>query len=418
MGGNEKDYANAIRQTSDGGYIVGGYTESFGAGDPDFWIVKLERNGDVRWQKTYGDSEWDICNDITETSDGGYSAVGTTQSTGGGEFDIWILNLDRNGNVIWQKSYGGDSYDYAFSIDQTADGGFIIGGYTSSFGVGKIDMWILKLDEGGTISWQKTFGGSEDDFISSVRETSDEGYIVTGYTESFGAGDRDIWVVKLENNGDITWQKTYGRTDYEDCNSSIQQTSDGGYILTGYTWLNASAEGHIWIAKLTSGGSILWENSYEGNDVDYPYAIQQTCDSDGNSSGYILASHTLNNGPAVTTPCDISLLKIDEDGSIEWQTTYRGGVWDNPSSLQHITDGGFIIAGYTAGDVLILKIDENGGIPNCEKISDGNFVAKAGSFTVTNSNCSIQTADCIVNETNIVPQKSSAELTTICEGDD
>jgi len=420
FGGDEKDYAEFTKQTSDGGYIVTGYTESFGAGDPDFWILKLQSNGDVTWQKTYGDSDWDISNAIIETSDISYIVVGMTQSFGAGGFDVWILNLDQNGNILWQRTYGGSSSDWAYSVQQTSDGEYIIGGYTSSFGIGKIDLWILKITDTGNISWQKTYGGSEDDFISSVQQSSDEGYIVTGYTKSFGAEASDIWVLKLESNGDVSWQKTYGRRDYEDFNSSIQETSDGGYILTGYTYLNSLGEGHIWVSKFNSNGAVMWEKTYEGNDKDYPYSIQQTFDATGNDTGYIIASHTTANDTRATTPCDISLLKLGTTGNISWQKTYRLGIWSNPSYVQQSTDGGYIITGYTqsfSGEALILKVDNNGDIPNCEIINESNFLAFDTSFIVKDSNCTIQSTDAIINETNVLPRDSSAEITTICEGD-
>jgi len=428
-GGDNEDYAEFIQQTSDGGYIVAGYTESFGADEPEFWIMKLKSTGDVIWQKTYGGGEWDIAHFIQEESDGSYILAGTTGSFGAGGFDAWILKLDGNGNSLWQRTYGGGSSDYAYSIEQTTDGGYIVAGQTVSFGAGKNDLWIFKLTESGIISWQKTYGGSEDDYISSIQKTSDEGYVITGYTESFGTGDQDIWVLKIKSNGDVSWQKTYGRRDHRDYSSSIQQTPDGEYILTGYSYDFLLGEGHIWLSKLSSNGSVLWEKTYEGNEIDYPYSMQQTFDNTGNSTGYIIASHTLNRGHITTNPCDISLIEIDDTGNIMWQKTYRGGLWDNPTFIQQTIDGGYIIAGYTessgvigafdhfSGDALILRLDNNGDIPNCVNISDSNFVAVDTSFTVKDSNCTVQTTDAIINETNILPQETTAEITTICEGD-
>ena len=148
---------------------------------------------------------------------------------------MWILKLDQAGTVSWQKTYGGSGYEYAYSIQQTSDGGYIVAGDTSSFGAGDDDMWILKLDQDGTVSWQKTYGGvSGDDHAHSIQQTTDGGYIVAGYTDVLWGWRSDMWILKLDQTGNVSWQKTYGGTDFDEA-YSIQQTSDGGYIVAGTT---------------------------------------------------------------------------------------------------------------------------------------------------------------------------------------
>ncbi len=279
-GGSGYDWANSIQQTSDGGYIVAGSTSSFGAGSNDVWVLKLDANGNVEWQKTYGSSRNEGAFSIQQTSDGGYIVAGGTSSFGAGDYDFWVLKLDASGNVEWQKTYGGSDGEYAQSIQQTTDGGYIVAGYTNSFSAGNYDFWVLKLDSGGNVEWQKTYGGG---IARSIQQTSDGGYIVAGHTSSFGAGTDDFWVLKLDANGNVEWQKTYGSSRNEGA-FSIQQTSDGGYIVAGYTAFFNIYSANFWVLKLDSGGNVQWQKSYGGSEGSgLASSIQQTSDS-----GYIV----------------------------------------------------------------------------------------------------------------------------------
>jgi predicted secreted protein len=194
------DFAGSIRQTSDEGYIVAGYTESFGAGERDGWLFKLDGDGNVSWQKTYGGTGNDYAGSVLQTSDG-YIVVGQTESFGAGGGDAWIMKLNVSGNVAWQKTYGGTGYDSAWSVLQTSDG-YIVAGDTESFGAGGRDAWLMKLDGSGNVTWQKTYGGAKYDSNFSIQKIQDGGYIMVGSTQSFGAGnDDDAWFFKLDENG-------------------------------------------------------------------------------------------------------------------------------------------------------------------------------------------------------------------------
>jgi len=232
------DYVGkSIQQTSDGGCVVAGY-RAFSVGPPDedyytdIWIVKFDNNGDISWQNTYDESKFDNADSIQQTADGGYIVAGDTHLSDG-ERPFLAVKLDSGGNITWQKTYGGTFYDNAYSIQQTTEGGYIIAGSTQSFGVSG-DLWVLKLDNSGDITWQKTYGGSKFDNANSIQQTTDGGYILAGHTWSFGAGYRDFWVLKLDGSGNVTWQKTYGGTN-SDYAYSIQQTSDNEYIIAGST---------------------------------------------------------------------------------------------------------------------------------------------------------------------------------------
>jgi hypothetical protein len=224
-GGRGGDAAYCVQNTTDGGYIVAGCTNSFGAGGCDFWVLKLDSNGGVDWQKTYGGGDEDMAFSVQQTSDGGYIVAGQTSS-----FDepwnwhAWILKLDSNGGVDWQKTYGGTHGDAAYSVHQTNDGGYIVAGVTDSFGSGGSDFWVLKLNSTGGVDWQNAYGGSSTDIASYAQQTADGGYITAGTTMSFGAGDYDFWVVKLGTNGSVTWGPGNGaattRTSVIPANSS------------------------------------------------------------------------------------------------------------------------------------------------------------------------------------------------------
>ena len=197
FGGPRVDGGVSVQQTSDGGYIVVGETNSFGAGGSDVYLVKTDSNGNMQWNKTFGGSKDDWGFSVQQTRDGGYIIAGKTDSFGAGGSDVYLVKTDSNGNMQWNKTFGGNYYDFGCSVQQTSDGGYIIVGTTFSFGAGSYDVYLIKTDSSGNMQWSKTFGGPEDDWGYSVQQTGDGGYIVVGETNSFGAGNIDIWLIKL-----------------------------------------------------------------------------------------------------------------------------------------------------------------------------------------------------------------------------
>ena len=168
-----------------------------------------------QWARTYGGSNDNVAFSVQQTTDGGYIAAGYTNSFGLQSYDIWILKLDAFGDIVWQKTYGGYNTDYAYCVQQTNDGGYILAGSTNSFGAGGNDYWVLKLNKSGDIEWQRSYGGPQDDVARSIQQTFDGGYIVVGETYSFGSGRYDMWILKLDANGNIEWQRVYG-SDLDD----------------------------------------------------------------------------------------------------------------------------------------------------------------------------------------------------------
>jgi len=260
-GGGEGDYAQFIERTNDGGYIIAGYTSSsqgditLNHGQDDFWVVKIDAAGNIQWQKSLGGSSIDRAYAIHQTLDGGYIVAGNTLSHDGDvtgnkiSLDYWVIKLDNNGNIVWEKTYGGTKNEYLYSLQVTPDGGYIAAGFTESndgdvtSNHGGRDIWIVKLNVAGTIQWQKSFGGSNDEEAFSVQPSSDGGYIVAGYTLSndgdinFNHGGKDIWVIKLSSNGSLQWEKSVGSSSYDEAWSVLQST-DGGFVVAGYSGAN------------------------------------------------------------------------------------------------------------------------------------------------------------------------------------
>jgi len=245
----------SIQQTSDEGYILAGYTWSFGAGAEDIWVIKLASSGDVEWQRTYGGSSGDRAFFIQQAGDGGYVVAGYTRSFGAGEGDIWILKLSSSGDVEWQRTFGGSSDDGASYIQQTGDGGYVVAGYTRSFGSGERDIWVLKISSSGDVEWQRAYGGINEDDVFSICQTAEGGYVVGSNTRSFGAGERDIWILKLSSSGDVEWQKTYGAY-FEEQASSLQQSTEGSYVIAGSTSSFGNGGEDFCILKLDQDGNI------------------------------------------------------------------------------------------------------------------------------------------------------------------
>ncbi|KAA3637303.1 MAG: hypothetical protein DWQ02_06995, partial [Bacteroidetes bacterium] len=319
LGGSAEEIANDIEITADGGYIVVGYTRSEDGdvsvvhGWTDYWAVKLTNEGTIEWENSFGGAQHEAAQDVLQTNDGGYIMVGYSCSEAGqisghiGLDDYWVVKLDSMGVMEWEKSYGGNGNDFGYAINQTSDGGYIIGGASESTNGdvtgnhGDYDYWVVKITSEGDIEWEKSLGGSKDDFLYDLHQTSDGGYILTGKSLSnngdvsghHGGGnfETDIWVVKLSATGDIEWQKCLGSTDYE-IGYSVQQTTDEGYIVAGFS---SGEDGDVsqnlgewdfWIVKLESDGDIEWERSFGWYQKEIAHEIRETSDGGFIAVGY------------------------------------------------------------------------------------------------------------------------------------
>jgi uncharacterized delta-60 repeat protein len=412
-GGIDFDRAFFIQQTSDGGYVAAGYTASGGAGISDFWLLKLSLAGVIEWQHTYGGSGDDVAYAVQETSDEGYIIAGNTYSFGAGESDYWILKLTSEGDVEWQFTYGGAGDDIAYAIQETSEGGYIVAGYTHFFGVATSDTWILKLTSEGNIEWQHIYGGTGDDVAYAVQETSEGGYIVAGSTKYLSALHHDFWVLKLTSTGFFEWQRIYGGLG-DDVAYYIQETSDEGYIVAGDTDSFGDNESELWVLKLTSIGEIEWERIYGGSDNDYLNCIQET--SDG---GYVVTGNTYSFGNGDS---DILALKLSSEGDIEWQRAYGGSEEDVAFYIQETSDGGYVVAGYTdsfgagGSDFLLLKLFSDGDIdPSCELVGSSVATVQDTSAFAANTSIPPQPTGVQPQSTEVSAQETSATSNLLCE---
>ena len=317
LGGTLSDFTYDIHTTADGGYIVVGVSYSTDGditgtnkGGGDYWIVKLDAAGNQQWQKMLGGSNNDFAYGVLQTTDGGYIVTGLTDSQDGditgshGFGDAWVIKLDATGNLQWQKTFGGSDNDYLYAIQLTRDGGYILAGATLSHdgdvtnNHGNTDYWVVKLDATGALQWQKTLGGSDNEYATSIQQTTDGGYIVGGYSSSQDGditgnhGADDYWIVKLGSTGNLEWQKSLGGSGIDRA-YFLQTTVDGGYIITGST---LSPNGDVsnnhglndgWIVKLNSIGNLDWQKAFGGTGDDFIYAVDRTADG-----GYILAGYS------------------------------------------------------------------------------------------------------------------------------
>jgi len=247
------DVARALVETSDGGYALAGITRPPGAGLDDIWLVKTDANGNMEWNQTYGEENYDVATALVETSDGGYTLAGHTNSFSAGDDDFWLVKTDGSGNIKWSQTYGGANLDEVNSLVEASDGGYAIAGFTNSSGAGNLDFWLVKTDGSGNMEWNQTYGGAETDIAYSLVETSDGGYALTGRTSSFGAGFEDFWLVKTDGSGNIEWSRTYGGANHEGAKSLVE-TSDGGYALAGQTSSFGTGSNDFWLVRTNEQG--------------------------------------------------------------------------------------------------------------------------------------------------------------------
>ena len=364
IGGIGFDNANSVQQTCDGGYISAGKTGSYGSGGGNFWLVKTDSNGKEQWNRTFGGIDYDYARSVMQTFDGGYILAGNTRSYGAGESDVWLVKTDARGYEQWNRTFGGTDRDSASSVTQSEDGGYILAGETYSYGAGRSDVWLVKTDSNGYEQWNTTFGGIDDDRAESVRQTSDGGYILAGGTGSYGPGWSNVWLIKIDTNGNMQWNQTFGGNG-GDWAESVRQTSDGGFIIAGTTTSYGAGYFDFWLIKTDSKGKEQWNQTFEGSGDDWAHSVIQT--SDG---GYVITGKTgaLDDNVNYDQNDDLDdmwLVKTDSKGNMEWYNSFGSTGFDWANCIQQTSDGGYIIAGktdsYRAGDadVWLIKLEGN-----------------------------------------------------------
>ncbi|MBM3331756.1 hypothetical protein FJY68_07900 [candidate division WOR-3 bacterium] len=377
-GGPSDDDGRSIQQTADDGYIVAGWTKSFGAGYADVCLIKTNAQGDSLWVRTYGGPNQDGGNSVQQTTDGGYIIAGGSGSFGAGLYDVYLVKTDASGDTLWTRTYGGTDQDMGNSVQQTADGGYIITGCTKSFGAGNWDVYLVKTNALGDTVWTRTYGGAQSDWGYSVQQTADSGYVIAGY----GAGNADVYLIKTNAQGDTLWTRTYGGSR-QDVAYSLQLTADGGYIIAGETDSYGAANGDVYLIKVNPQGDTLWARTYGGPNYDDGRSVQQTTDG-----GYVIAGITQSFGAGNS---DVYLVKINALGDTVWTATYGGPQSDAGYSVQQTADGGYVVSGGTysfgagtpdSDNVYLIKTDSLGTVGVLEENPGQQAVGRKPAATV------------------------------------
>ena len=348
-GANNDDLGYSVQQTNDGGFIITGSTSDIVASINNIYLVKTSFDGTLLWTKTFNGGGG-IGYSVQQTNDGGFIIAGS------GYGDVYLLKTDSDGSLQWSKTYGGTKFDEGKSVQQTSDGGFIVTGWTQSFGAGSSDIYLVKTASDGTLQWTKIFGGAALEEGYSVQQTNDGGFIIAGTTSSFVTAWSDVYLVKTTSDGTLQWAKTFGGSGGYESGNSVQQTNDGGFIMTGYT--SSFGAGNSYLVKTASDGTLQWTKIFGGKGTAFGNSVQET-----NSGGFIITGRTAD----LLIPIDdVFVAKTDSDGTPQWVKTFGGGIIDDGYAVQKTNDGGFIICGSTDSfgtggyDIYLIKTDSNG----------------------------------------------------------
>lgn len=368
----DSDYAYSVQQTSDGGYILAGATKPFLAANEEVYLIKTDSNGDTLWAKRYGGEGDDQGRSVHQTSDGGYIIAGWTESFGAGLADFYLIKTDFNGDTLWTREYGGAGSDCASSLDKTSDGGYIIGGYTDSFGAGANDLYLVRTDADGDTLWTRVYGGANQDECRVVRQTADGGYIAAGATSSFGSGGYDVYLVRTDASGDSLWFRAIGGGS-ADRAYSLDLTPDGGCIVAGYTGSFGGGVSDVYLIRINANGDTLWTKTYGGLGHEGAYSVRQLF-----CGGYVIAGYTES---CCAGGYDLYVIRTDSGGDTLWTKALGGSRDDYGRSVEETSDCGYIVAGdITDPSVLkpnayLIRIDSN-----CSGIDSDNLDRPAFSF--------------------------------------
>lgn len=339
FGGSDEDMAYSVQQTMDGGYILAGSTNSYGSGNFDVWLVKTDENGDEEWNNFYGGLKSDTGCSVIQTSDYGFIVLGNTLSYGPLNRNAWLIKTDSDGNEEWNKTLGGVLTETAYSFQQTNDNGYIVTGYINNNN--NFDVWLIKSDSNGNQEWSKTYDRSVNDVGHSVFQTNNGGYIIVGETKNEDSSDIDVWLIKIGVDGNEQWNKTFGGANIER-GHDVLQTADGGYIITGYTDSFGTGGLHgknVWVIKTDSTGEELWNKTYGGTQNEEGNSIIQLI-----NGGFLICGYTHSYGEGWS---DVFIIKTDSSGNEVWSKTVGGAFWESGESVRQTDDEGFIIAGMT-----------------------------------------------------------------------
>lgn len=357
-GGNGYEVGYDVKQTLDNGYIITGYTSSFGQGNTDMYLLKLDSMGQKKFETSFGGYSNEVGKSIVQLLDSSFVIVGYTSSTGVGGYDIFLVKADKSGNLVWQKTIGGADWDFAYSLQATTDGGFIIAGTTYSFGHGNADGYIIKTDANGDTTWTKTYGGLKDDEFKSIIQTADGNYALTGYTKSYTDSLGDAWIFRVDVNGDSLWCKFYGGNK-EDFGSEILEHSNGNFNFVGGSQSYGAGSLDAYAIKTDNLGNLLWygiDGTANNNETFNSLAFSK---KDQNITAY--AETEIFSGFGL----HIKIFELSPSNSYYNATEYGGVKADEIFKIISTKDKGYACIGYTysygaiLSDAYFLKMDSN-----------------------------------------------------------
>jgi hypothetical protein len=370
-------------QTKDGGFALVGNTPAWPI--QSTWLVKTDSNGIEEWNKHYGENNYDQLSSLVQTEDGGFALAGDTSPPyGGSNQDMLLIKTNNKGVIEWSKTYGGGYYDHCNTMVQTTDGGFTLAGFTESWRDGWKDTWLVKTDDIGVMEWNKTYEGSEDDEAVTVFQTVDSGFVIAGVTNTYYSFydewrltehvDADTWLMKTDVKGGEEWKRIFDGTFDEEWATDLIQTADGDFVFTGSVGSQNLGRNDAWLVKTDENGLQIWNQTYGGIEEDYPETIIETGDG-----GFVIAGSTFSQTAGKS---DAWLIKTDENGLLIWNQTYGGSKDDGIEAVIQTNDGGFALAGFTrsfgAGnsDAWLIKTDRN-GVVEWNQTFGGNMDDKA-----------------------------------------
>ena len=409
FGGALSETGTCIQNTPDGNYIISGYTTSFSAPDRDAYLLKTDASGNLLWSYTYGGASDEVCYYVSVCNDGGFILTGGTNSFGSGQNDLYLIRTDASGNLLWSSAAGGSYEDYGWFALQTTDHGFLVSGFSETCNGGCYQGLLVKTDSMGTVQWTKTVGGSGYEAFYGLDKTADGGYIVTGAASTNSFGSSDTWLVKLNATGDTVWTKYYGSAT-EESGAVVRQTSDGGYIVTGDIH-NTFNVHHASLLKTDSVGTLEWAKTYGAPDSsggEFGWDVHQLADH-----GYIMVGST----PAFNNSQQVFVVRTDSSGDLLWSKIYGGPQPDDPWYSVPSADGGLAILGATesfgsgAWDIYMLKIDSSGSASGC---TDSSIVPEVVTPVIQTGSGTIITTGMLTGNPLMVTNNPATIAINIC----
>lgn len=359
FGGKEYDMGKDLIETPDGGIIVVGSTRSYSKGEEDIWIIRIDRFGHLEWRRNYGGSAKDEGFKVIAADDGGYIILGSTYSFGAGNGDAWLLKINEKGRKIWDRIIGAEGLDIALDIAKGIDKDYILAGFTESSGEGEADLWMVKTNERGEVIWQQTFGGEQWDGATSVVANADSSYTFSGYHQSFSLGGvTDGMTICMDANGEELWKRNHGG-DKSEIITNMIQSKDGGYLCVGSSDTHSQGEQDVWVFKINEEGKEIWQKMIGGKVRDIGKKAILLANGD-----YIIAGETASYGKGDK---DAWLLKMSSSGKLLWRKEFGDAQAQVANGVIATSDGGLAFAGYTTSkegntDVWVVKMDKEGNI--------------------------------------------------------